>query len=412
MELKTNYQYTYFIHPFIIKENRYQKYILKMLKDKRCNLKIFQKEKDLKMYQYFLPKTREFLFSSFSFGNTKLKKLEELPIETRAAILSKYECNIFEYTLKKDIQGKIDEKKGIFFNVQKIEVICFKTGICFLAIKTSIEDYQNFANILNFNYKFKSINQEQTNLDKYDNIRLQTSSFEDVETFREFITGITGANLGASKLDIDTERFLTYSYVCIDQSAWNHENEFEKIKHNFEKYALIFPADNSRNIESENIKTMSKWKYAKVALSKQGVMLFSSSADMNNYTILPDEYEKQYLYTYILNLYKKIELKKIEQEFKNTKRLKKARNKFIEFTKNMWIQEITEDETGTMLNHKIQEALETEKLFAEVKNKYDILYKDLNIEKNKFATIAISVVLVASLIFNILNFIMLGTNKL
>lgn len=412
MELKTNYQYTYFIHPFIIKENRYQKYILKMLKDKRCNLKIFQKEKDLKMYQYFLPKTREFLFSSFSFGNTKLKKLEELPIETRAAILSKYECNIFEYTLKKDIQGKIDEKKGIFFNVQKIEVICFKTGICFLAIKTSIEDYQNFANILNFNYKFKSINQEQTNLDKYDNIRLQTSSFEDVETFREFITGITGANLGASKLDIDTERFLTYSYVCIDQSAWNHENEFEKIKHNFEKYALIFPADNSRNIESENIKIMSKWKYAKVALSKQGVMLFSSSADMNNYTILPDEYEKQYLYTYILNLYKKIELKKIEQEFKNPKRLKKARNKFIEFTKNMWIQEITEDETGTMLNHKIQEALETEKLFAEVKNKYDILYKDLNIEKNKFATIAISVVLVASLIFNILNFIMLGTNKL
>lgn len=412
MELKTNYQYTYFIHPFIIKENRYQKYILKMLKDKRCNLKIFQKEKDLKMYQYFLPKTREFLFSSFSFGNTKLKKLEELPIETRAAILSKYECNIFEYTLKKDIQGKIDEKKGIFFNVQKIKVICFKTGICFLAIKTSIEDYQNFANILNFNYKFKSINQEQTNLDKYDNIRLQTSSFEDVETFREFITGITGANLGASKLDIDTEKFLTYSYVCIDQSAWNHENEFEKIKHNFEKYALIFPADNSRNIESENIKTMSKWKYAKVALSKQGVMLFSSSADMNNYTILPDEYEKQYLYTYILNLYKKIELKKIEQEFKNPKRLKKARNKFIEFTKNMWIQEITEDETGTMLNHKIQEALETEKLFAEVKNKYDILYKDLNIEKNKFATIAISVVLVASLIFNILNFIMLGTNKL
>ena len=103
---------------------------------------------------------------------------------------------------------------------------------------------------------------------------------------------------------------------------------------------------------------------------------------------------------------------KIEQEFKNPKRLKKARNKFIEFTKNMWIQEITEDETGTMLNHKIQEALETEKLFAEVKNKYDILYKDLNIEKNKFATIAISVVLVASLIFNILNFIMLGTNKL
>ena len=48
MELKMNYHYTYFIHPFAIKEGKYQKYILKMLKDKNCKLKTFQKEKDLK----------------------------------------------------------------------------------------------------------------------------------------------------------------------------------------------------------------------------------------------------------------------------------------------------------------------------------------------------------------------------
>ena len=77
MELKTNYQYTYFIHPFIIKNGQYQKYILKMLKDENCKLKIFQKEKDFKMYKYFLPKTREFLFSSFSMGNEKVKQLEK-----------------------------------------------------------------------------------------------------------------------------------------------------------------------------------------------------------------------------------------------------------------------------------------------------------------------------------------------
>ena len=107
MELKTNYQYTYFLQPFVIKEGKYQKYLLKLLKDKNCKLKTFQKEKDLKMYQYFLPKTRDFLFSSFSFGSNKLKKLEELPQETRAALLSKYPCNIFEYRISKDIQGKI-----------------------------------------------------------------------------------------------------------------------------------------------------------------------------------------------------------------------------------------------------------------------------------------------------------------
>lgn len=411
MELKTNYQYTYFVHPFILKDGKYQKYLLKMLKDKNCKLKIFQKEKDLRLYKYFLPKIREFLFSSFSFSNNKLKKLEELPVETQVALLSKYSCNIFEYTLKKDIQGKVEDKKGIFFNIQKIEIICFSTGICFLCMKTNVEEYAEFSNILNFNYKFKDLNQETADLDGYDNIRLQTDSFSDVESFRDFIKNITGSNIEAMKLNLDTEKFLTYSYSCIDQSAWNQENGFEAIEHNFIKYANILPADNSRNFELEKVKTFSKWKYAKLGLTKSGMVLFSSSQDMNNYTILPDEYENQYLYTYILNLYKKIYLKKLELEFKNASKVKKARKNFIDFTKNLWIQEITEDETGTLLNHKLQEVFELEKLYNEVKNKYDVLYKELNIEKNRKSTIMIAVILVISLIFNILNFIALTNSK-
>ena len=86
---------------------------------------------------------------------------------------------------------------------------------------------------------------------------------------------------------------------------------------------------------------------------------------------------------------------------------KKARKEFIDFTKKIWIQEITEDEIGTVLNHRMQETFELEKLYGEVKNKYDVLYKDLNIEKNKTVTILIAVILVASLLFNILNFITL-----
>ena len=407
MELKTNYQYTYFILPYVIKEGRYQKYLLKLLKDKEFKLKTFQKEKDFKMYQYFLPKTRDFLFSSFSLGNSKIKKLEDLPDETKSAILSKYSCNIFEYNIKKDIQGKIEDKNGIFFTIGKIEIICFETGICFLVIKTNIEDEYNFENVLNFNYKFRDINNEAAKLDGYDNIRLQTNSFSSAETFKDFVRKITGANLEAMKLDIDTERFLTYSYVCIDQEAWNSNTNFDDINHYYIKYANILPADNSRKLEGEKITTVSRWKYAKLALSKLGVMLFSSSEDMNNYTILPDEFENQYLYTYILNLYKKIYLKKIEQKLKDTKKVKIARRKFVDFTKKMWIQEITEDEAGTMLNHKIGEVLELENLYGQVKNKYDVLYKDLNIEKDKKVTITIGIILIASLIFNVLNFIAL-----
>lgn len=272
-----------------------------------------------------------------------------------------------------------------------------------------MKTFGEFSNILNFNYKFRDINSNTSELNSYDNICIQTSNFESAETFQDFIYNITGPNLDASKLDIETERFLTYSYVCVEQENWNSTQKFESIEHHFIKYANILPADDSRDvkIDNKNIEEFSKWKYAKLSLSKLGVMLFASSADINNYTKLPDDYENQYFYTYILNLYKKIYLKKLELEFKNGNKINNARKKFIEFTKNMWIQEITEDESGTVFNQKLQEVFELDKLYGEVKIKYDALYKELNIEKDRKLTIAISIILIASLVFNILNFIFL-----
>ena len=44
MELKTKYQYTYFIYPFVIKENKYQKHMLRLIKDQNFELKIFDKQ--------------------------------------------------------------------------------------------------------------------------------------------------------------------------------------------------------------------------------------------------------------------------------------------------------------------------------------------------------------------------------
>lgn len=279
-----------------------------------------------------------------------------------------------------------------------------------MLIKTNVEDETSFANILNFNYKFRDINQEGNLLDSYDNIRLQTGDFADVETFKDLIKNITGSNVDAMELDINTERFLTYSYVCVDQEAWNNTNEFEKIKHHFVKYANIIPADKDINpeaMENNKIVTLSKWKYAKLALTKQSVTLLSSSAEMNNYTILPTEYENQYLYTYILNLYKKIYLKKLQAEFKNPKKVNSARKQFANFTKKLWVQEVTEDETGTELDLKMKDTLELEKLYAEVKSKYDVLYKDMNIDKNRKLIIFIAIMLGASLTLNIINFIVL-----
>lgn len=406
MELKMKYQYTYFIHPFVIKESKYPKYILKLIRDKNFSLRIFQKEKDLRLYQYFLPKMSEFLFSSFSFSSNKVKKLEELPEETKMAILSKYPCMIFDYCLKKDIQGKTEEK-GIFFHIQKIQVICFSTGICFLVMKTNIEESDYFDDVLNFNYKFKGIHQEYANLNNYENIRLQTDSFADMDKLADFITHITGSELETRKLDIDTQNFLAYSYVCVDQQVWNEEKDFKAMEYNFVKFANFLPADNGVQYQKEEMNTFSKWKFARLGINKQGVTLFTSASDMNNYTILPDQFEREYLYTYLLNLYKKIFLKRLQEEFKNTQNFKKSRKKFIEFTKKVWTQEVTEDEIGSNINKQLRKTLMLNKLYQEVKNQYDIFYKELNIQKNTKSIVIVAIVLVISLIFNILNYIAL-----
>lgn len=401
MELKINYQYTYFIHPFVVKENKYQKYILSLLKDKRFKLKILEKVKDFNLYKYFSPKTTDMLFSGFSYS--KMKKLSEFSNDTKSALLSENPCTIFEYILKEDIQGKTEEK-GIFFKVRKVEIICFNTGICFLVMKTNIEDIKNFSEVLNFNYKFRDIKQGDA-LKNYEKIYLQTNTFSNVNKLTEFINDITGTDIETKKLDIDTQRFLTYTYVCIDREYWNQNKSFEDIQYNFVKLANFLPADNSSNLETSQIETVSKWKYAKLGVTKQGIALFTSSVDINNFTDLPEKFEKEYLYTYILNLYKKIYLKKLEMEFKRCSKLKEIRKKFTKFTKDLWIQEITEDEIGSNVNYVISKALELDRLYDEVKIKYDVLYKELKIEQNTKAIIIVTGILIVSLVFNILNYI-------
>jgi len=406
MELKTKYQYTYFLYPYMVKENRYLKYILKLLKNPNCELKIFQKEKDMGIYTYFVPKIRNYMFSTFTFSKGKIKKFEELTIDTQAAILSKMPCVMFEYNFEKDVQGKADGQEGIYFTIQKMEIICFNTGICFLKLKTNIENSEKFSDILNFNYKFRSINDDD--LSSYDNIKIQTDKFENIKELKSFINDITGPNqLELKNMDLDSEKFFTYSYACIDQENWSKEEDFNNIKSIYTKYVKILPNDNNTLYNPEAIRIMSNWSYAKLGITKSGVTLFSSSSEINNYTVLPHEYENEYLYAYILSLYMKIYIKIINLELRQGLNVKNARKKFIDFTKTLWIQELTIDEIGTSFYHNLRNILELDNLYLEAKNKYDVLYKEMNIEKNTKANRVIIAILSASLIVGILNFIAL-----
>ena len=407
MELKTKYQYTYFIYPYVIKENKYLRYLMKLLKDKNCELKIFKKDKDLDIYTYFSNRARNFLFGTFNLNKAKMLKLQELPLETKAALLSKYNCVMFEYTIHKDIQGKVQEKNGIFFKIPKIQIICFNTGICFLCIKTHIEDSDKFVDLLNFNYKMRDITQEFSNIKNYDKIRVQTDCFEDVKYFKEFVEEITGSSIETIKLDIDTERAFTYSYVCIDEEGWNSINEFDKIKENYYKFLNVLPSDNSVWYSKDDMKIISRWKYAKLGVTKQSITLFSSSCDINNYTVFPQEFEEQYFYTYILALYTRLYLKKINLKFRQGIKIKQTRKEFIKFTKSLWINEVTNEDIGTIFYHNLKEILELDNIYFDTKNKYDILYKEMNIEKNTKNNIFIAVLLLVSFVVNAINIIYL-----
>jgi len=55
----------------------------------------------------------------------------------------------------------------------------------------------------------------------------------------------------------------------------------------------------------------------------------------------------------------------------------------------------------------LRKVLELDKLYLEAKNKYDVLYKEMNIEKNTNANRVIITILIISLIISLLNFMAL-----
>ena len=411
MEQKIKYQYSYFIYPYLVEEKKYNKYLLKLLKDKKCELKIFEKEKDLNLYTYFLPNIREKLFWSFGRTRRQIKSLNELEDGVKANLLAKNECNIFEYSLGNVVQGKMGQEggSGIFFNIQKIEIICFKSGICFLLLKTIVEDDDKFSDILNFNYKFREINADYSFLKDYENIRLQTNNLKDIKELSTIINKITGPTINTKDMNLDVEKFITYSYACVEQDSWNIDNDFENIKEEFIKFTNVLPSSYQVNLNEklENEKILETRKYAKIGFNKQSTALLTSSASVENYTKLPFIYEREYLYTYILALYKKLYLKKINLEFMQKRNFAQTREKFLKFTSDFWIQEITNDMEGSLMYEKWRKTLELDYLYNEIKNKYDITYKDLNIEKTNKINLAIIVILAVTLTFNIINFILL-----
>ena len=413
----TKYQYTYFIHPFFVDEIGYDKYIMKLIKDKKCKYKIFEKEKDLDIYNFFLPNIRTYLFPSFELREDALKNFNLMKDEEKAKIISKDSVSCFTYDFDTTRNLEVQDEKGIFYKIEEIEVICFNTGICFLNMKTHLEDTNKFADVLDFNYRFRGINSEFAALKDYENIRLRTDSFRNIGELKDLINEITGANIKNKKKPknknnkIINSQFYTFSYVCVETSNWSEKMNFSNIENDFLKYANVLPSNynsdfNKANLE-HNLHVIEKYKYVRTTISNTASNVLWSGIDIYNYTKLPYEYENQYFYLYILSLYKKIFLMKLDKEFREYDRIVKLRDSFTKFTKEIWNKEVTLDDTGSLYYKTINKTLELDELYSEIKNKYEVIYKELNIEKNNNYYSIIVILLIFSLIFNTINILFL-----
>lgn len=403
MDFKVKYQYTYFIYPYLIEQKKYQSYLYRLLKNPRCKLKLFDHKKDISIDKYFLPELKEKMFWSLDMTKSAMKQYETMDKRMQATLLSKQACNMFEYELEGDIPGKIGEKNGIFFDITKVEIICFDTGVCFLLFKTTLNEGQQFSDVLNFNYKFRDINSKTEHTKQYEAIKIQTEKLNNMQDFSELIYEIAGPNIEAKKINLDTDRLITYAYVCVDQNEWNENVDIKLLEKEFEKYRKMKPAKEQLEDVTLREQCIYQEKYLYYGFSNNATVLFTCDNNIKNYTTIPFQYENEQLYHFIFNLYKKIYLKKINYELQQTNKFKTVKEKFINFAKKDWIFEVTNDEIGRTIEKYYSEEQTLQETFAKLKQQYDLLHKDYEIENSNKSNKWILGTIFAMIILNIIN---------
>lgn len=108
MELKMKYHYSYFIYPYVIKESSYNKYVQGLLRNEKCTPRFFEREKDLSVYNYFLPTIRDYMFKSFGIGRLENTYRSKLDNKLRENVFKSSPCVMFEYNIGIDAQAKTE----------------------------------------------------------------------------------------------------------------------------------------------------------------------------------------------------------------------------------------------------------------------------------------------------------------
>ena len=392
-EEKFKYQYTYHILPYIY-EGRYDEYLTRLLKDTNIIEYRYDKIKNLEIFSYFKKDILESMFYEFPY-----KETEKLSIQKKVNKLLKYESVTFEYDIIDKEKNKIsmndivrvagneeyynnEKNRGnIKFDIEDFKIIVFKSGIAFIILKTVLINTRYISDVIDFNYRFKSILSKRDIIKKLDNIEicLLGDEVNGFEKLKQIILNYVGKNKNNKILE-NNEEFYTFSYLCMDNIYINEENNKNILKNIYLKYSRILQSSyDTEGLDEETIvsKNMTEIKDTNIGITKISSMLLCSGIDPFNFTVLPRDYETKMLYTYIITLYQKLFLVMINKELtsENNKKQKLGRIKFNDFISKMWYNEITLSEKGSIYYEYLKKILEINKTFDETQLKYKLIFR-------------------------------------
>ena len=392
-EEKFKYQYTYHILPYIY-EGRYDEYLTRLLKDTNIIEYRYDKIKNLEIFSYFKKDILESMFYEFPY-----KETEKISIQKKVNKLLKYESVTFEYDIIDKEKNKIsmndivrvagseeyynnEKNRGnIKFDIEDFKIIVFKSGIAFIILKTVLINTRYISDVMDFNYRFKSILSKRDIIKKLDNIEICLFGDEvnGFEKLKQIILNYVGKNKN-NKLLENNEEFYTFSYLCMDNIYINEESNKNILKNIYLKYSRILQSSyDTEGLDEETIvsKNMTEIKDTNIGITKISSMLLCSGIDPFNFTVLPRDYETKMLYTYIITLYQKLFLVMINKELtsENNKKQKLGRIKFNDFISKMWYNEITLSEKGSIYYEYLKKILEINKTFDETQLKYKLIFR-------------------------------------
>ncbi|MBC8060897.1 MAG: hypothetical protein H7Y18_09545 [Clostridiaceae bacterium] len=384
MNLKTTYHYSYFVYPFLISNGRYKEFLGKFLLDeKKWALSIMNETDDIDTHSYFLPYVKKFLFPTLYWSSDYRQQFDDMSYNKKLEKISKLTSIKFQYNIDESKENNYKfSKLDINFKILKIELVCFEPGICFLIFKTELDkaDFIYSNDILDFNYKFRTINPRYLKKKKSQGIFLMNEEFNDVEDLSSFIDHLLYGYEDVEKENIYFDRLFTYSYMCLDKDEWNEEKSLKDIINEFYKYQYVLPGKFDATFDAdfkgikENIYT--RWKYSIYGFSRESGVVFASQKELFNRNKLPIYYETMYFYIFLLAFYQRIALILFSQELMSSGRNKMGnlKQRFTRFTHFSWFSQITNSEQGMDIWKKWQKSFDLISLFDEVQKEYSEYY--------------------------------------